>query len=419
MKTLFQEKNKPIFIQNNQFRTIMIYFVFPIEEKESDIGYIDMLPAMLVHVSRKFPDEKSFLKEYMRRYIDSLSINISNFGSRAFITAKLIIPDPRYLKEDHVEEAIEFMIDAIYDPKVENDQFDEQQFQKMKTSILTSIEECPKNIYQWSNQKFIELFDESGYLKNNIYNHKDYIEKITSKDLYQYYLEKIFSTKPLTFVFGNVEENTIENLLNKYLYKGTYDLISFEKDYLYFQETKKIKYEEDKKNFNQSRLMLGYKVKNMTEEDRILLFVISDLLSSQSSSLLLKKLREEQNIVYSTSCCLFTRLGGIGIDALIHRDNREAAEKGIKEVIQQLKKKEIIKPLLEKVKERNYLNLLKSSDNKNSISNDYICKYLGVELTLEEENERIQKVTVDDITKFIDRLELDTVYYLEGEKDGK
>ena len=39
-------------------------------------------------------------------------------------------------------------------------------------------------------------------------------------------------------------------------------------------------------------------------------------------------------------------------------------------------------------------------------------------MNLNEEYEIIKNMTTKDITNFIKRLELDTIYYLEGEKDA-
>ena len=78
-------------------------------------------------------------------------------------------------------------------------------------------------------------------------------------------------------------------ILKKYLFDSKRIQKEFSTSYNYFlplrNEVQKI---EEEGPFHQSALYLIYKIKEMKEEDRVLLFVITSLLSSQSSSLLHK-----------------------------------------------------------------------------------------------------------------------------------
>lgn len=415
----FKEKNKPIFIQNKDFRTITISLFYPFEIKEEEIGLVDLLPAMLVHVSQKYPTEKEFMKEFMKRYIDVISVNIISVGARGFYRVILSIPDPIYLKEDHIEEAFIFLLDSIYHPLLQDNAFDEACFEKEKTRLLKEIDDGMKNIGCYSHQKFIEAFDEVGYLKESVYNHRKQVEKITSRDLYRFYQEKLGTQKPLSFVFGNTDEKVMTELFDKYLYHGNYETISFSKNYHFYQEVEKEKCIEEEGPFNQSRVILGYKIRDMKEEDYACLYMIEDLLSSQSSNLLSKELREKEEIVYTTYASGYSHTGALILSANIHRNNKEKAILGMKRVLEKLKDKEKIEPLMENIKERVYLSTLREKDSKVSLFNDFIREYFGYGYSRQTEYEKMNKVTSEDVCHMIERLQLDTTYYLEGVKDGK
>ncbi len=418
MKDVFEKVNTPIIIHNNKFRSIIIQAIFPFDITDSEIGLIDLIPALLVHTSKKYPNETLFLKEYMKRYIGSFSCGIQQTMKNGFYDFTMIIPDPLYIKEDHLEEAIEFMIDTIYHPNEIDGAFQEDEFQKEKTALLLSIDNRMKSIHGYSNQKFFEMFDESGYYKNNIYNHKKDIEKMTSSDLFQVYQTHIQSKYPFIFVFGNVDDKKILHLLDKYLYHGEYEKISFSKKYNCFEEKKKLKEKEEEKEFHQSVLQMGYKVSHMKEEDIVILSVITSLLNSQSSNLLGKKLREEYQIVYTADARNVSRLGGLIITALVHRDNKEKAKEGIEQVINELQKKSVIAPLLQNIKERRYLDLIRMKEYKMALLDDYVYKFFEKGLTDIEEYEIIEKLTPSDIAEFAKRLQLDTIYFVKGVKNG-
>ena len=65
MKDVFEKVNTPIIIHNNKFRSIIIQAIFPFDITDSEIGLIDLIPALLVHTSKKYPNETLFLKEFV------------------------------------------------------------------------------------------------------------------------------------------------------------------------------------------------------------------------------------------------------------------------------------------------------------------------------------------------------------------
>ena len=81
-----------------------------------------------------------------------------------------------------------------------------------------------------------------------------------------------------------------------------------------------------------------------------------------------------------------------------------------------LKNVELITPLLNNIKERKRLNLLRMLDDKLGLFGDFIVEDFGFDDTTEQFYEKVKKVTAEDISKFIDRLVLDTVYFLKEEE---
>ena len=155
----------------------------------------------------------------------------------------------------------------------------------------------------------------------------------------------------------------------------------------------------------------------MTEDDIIYLNVVRDLLNSLSSRLLNKKLRDENDLVYSSKVLSYDNFGAFEITALINKNNVELVKEKIQEVIEDLKNKELVSPLLENIKDRKRVNLLRILDDKYALLSDFVVSDLGLDYTNEELYNKIKKVTASDIKNFIDRLILDTVYFLKEEEN--
>ena len=78
-----------------------------------------------------------------------------------------------------------------------------------------------------------------------------------------------------------------------------------------------------------------------------------------------------------------------------------------------IKNEEIISSSLEKIKEKARVSIIRQLDNKIHVFGESIVRELKIDYTGEEYYEILNKVTPKDIMDFVDRLVLDTQYFLE------
>ena len=64
----------------------------------------------------------------------------------------------------------------------------------------------------------------------------------------------------------------------------------------------------------------------------------------------------------------------------------------------------------------NRIDVIKKKDNKGLIFEDFIDITLGISNTLEDYYEKYKNISCEDISEFVNRLILDTIYFLK-EKD--
>lgn len=419
MKTL-TISTKPIFIKNENFQTILIDIIFPYQEEIEELASQALLPAMLVYTTKKYPTEEIFQKALKENYILSYNARQITIGTTAAFNFHLEIPDKKTLKKDILENQIKLFYEAIYQPKVENQGFDNFELKREIENLKLKIKNSEKSFKYYLNNRIAEIVDNEKIFSRNLKNHLSQIDKINPQNLYNYWKKKIKNNTPIIFIMGNIEGTEIIPIIEKYFKKSNKETQSLITDYIHYlspyrKTPQKITEEKD---FKDSALSLIYKVQNMKQEDNILLSLVHNLLTSLSSRLLNKKLRDEYNLIYSSDVTFFPNYGLLKITAYINPENKNITEAKIKEVLNSLKDEKKTTPLLEKIKERRRINLIKSLDNKYSIMNDEIFKNLKIDYTAKESYDLLKEKTAKDITKFIDRLSLDTVYFLkEKEKN--
>ena len=409
-------QKKPYILNNKDFRTIQIQVMFPIKIKKENLAYINILPNMLQFMNNKYPSEDKFLLANKKLYILNNHCGYSRIGLNGFFTFDMIIPDTNSLKENLLEKQFSLFSEMIYNPLIENDCFTSFELEKEKKNLLFDIEDSLKNIGTYQNLRLKEIIDEDNILSLNLTRNTDLIEKVTPSNLYKYYKKIIIDNSPIIFVMGNVDENKINKLCNKYLYKNFKNKeINIKLDY--FMNTRdKILEVTENSSFNNSCLSIVYKVKDANEFDYIYLNYVRDILTSISLGLLSKTLREDLEIVYSVKVQPYSRYGLLEIKAFINKNNMELAKNKIIEIVDSLKNPEVFKDELNNLIERQRLDVIEKKDNKFIIFDDYISSTLNIDDTLEEYYEKYKNISSEDIGNFVNRLVLDTIYFLK-EKD--
>lgn len=408
--------NNIFFVKNKDFQTLQIKMIFPFYDTVEDMAHLTILPSMVAYMNEEFDTEESFIKNRQKRYILATGCAKNIIGTNVFFSYSLIMPTPKALGFDVLEEQFDFFEKFVYHPKIVNGGFDEFELEREKTDLKYRIANGMKNLRIYQGLKVVEAFDTEGVASRNVQNHAYLIDEVTPSSLYEFYQKNIYNNDPIVFIFGDVEEDRIKELVEKYLVKDKKKEISYEVDYNHFLEPRKeINIVNDKGCFKDSSISLVYKVKDMCEDDILMLGLISSLLSSLSSRLLQKVLRDEHELVYSTNSCSYLRSGALEITAFIHKDNKDIVIEKIKEVIESLKDPSNIEEFLNNIIDRRRLNLLKLLDDKYGLLDDVICKNLGFDDLASEQYEIIKNYKAEDVSKFVERLVLDTIFFIEEE----
>ena len=325
------------------------------------------------------------------------------------------------IKEDILKERLKFFINTIYEPNIKNNQFDSKYFEIKKSDLELRIKNNLANVDFYNDYRLLQIVDPNGESTRIIENHQEQLKDLNPTTTYEFYKKIVLEKLPFIFVVGDVEKTKLESLFDELLFKNKphnkIEKINYNfTDYLTKIKTNIIK---EKGPYNQSCLSYVYKVKDMHFNDTPYLKIVNLLLSSTSSNLLMDSLRTEGKLVYYAGSYIYTHNGLLIIEARIGSKSYKEAKKRIEETFDKLKDQQIIKPLLTNVKKQLYLDLIRAQDNKYYFLNQLInCQTFKCSMNLNEEYEIIKNMTTKDIANFIKRLELDTIYYLEGEKDA-
>ena len=274
-------KNKPTILKNSDFQTILVQVMFFYKKDHKDLAHISLLPALLNSMNNKYKTESEFVLERKKLMILGTNVSRASIGDNGYFSFHMVVPDTYALGNDILDEQFAFLKEIIYNPRIENNGFLSFEINKEIENIKRSISNCKKNMMPYHSYKIKNLIDDEGYLSDSLINNEELLDEVTPQSLYEFYLKFIKEIQPSIYIFGNIDEDRINNLCDKYLYIKKFNNI--ESDYridYYLKPRKEVNYIEEQSTFKDSALSFVYKVKDMTEDDIIYLNVVRDLLNS-------------------------------------------------------------------------------------------------------------------------------------------
>lgn len=401
---------KPNLIYNKNKETIKFEFIYPIKTHHKNIHYVRLLDYILSTTSNEYKDTILLAQEKKQKLLISNEMYLITCGKTSFIVYTFTIPRKNILKDYNIEETFKLGLSLLTNPFIENNKFNEEKFNYEKDYFVEKNKRIMDNIISKMNESFFMLIDKKEELGVSYTKSSIELDKITPSKLYKFYKKNIKNNKCLTYVYGNIDEKTLNKLYNNKVKNIKFKI----KDYQPVSNNKNINVIKDIP-LEQSHIYLEYKVKNFKKEDIDYLDIIVQFLENTSTDLLFKKLRIEKNIVYSFSVIKYTNSGIFIIRAGIDKKNKTDFINSCTDVLNELKNINNIKKYLNCLIEGLKIYLLKEEDNEDYILNNKISDDLGFDNAKKLLN-KYNNCDINKIYELLKKIELQNIVFFRSTK---
>lgn len=402
-------------IKEERFKKTKIVINFKRKAKNEELTIRSLLSKVLLESSQNYPTSRLMTIETEELY--NLILNSSSFlsGKYSIISFDSVFLNDEWVEEDLFDKAINFVLEIITNPHIENDQFFKKSVCLAKISLEQEIKSIKDNPNRYGALRLYEEIDKKAVSAYNAVGNLEDLEKITAKDLYDYYQTMLQNDLIDIFIISPKEPDEIKKVFSekvkfKVLKKqGESHFVPYQR----YRSRNKIVHE--KSDFTQSKLFIGCKFDKLTDfEIKYVSAIYSYILGGGPASKLFTVVREENSLCYSISSSFKTIYSFLVISAGI---NARDFKKCLRLVKKELKNMMLGKFEEEKIEEAKltYLNSFKElKDSPSSILNAYVShEYLGLDL-IDEREKQIEKVTKKMVVDFAKKVHVDTVYVLEG-----
>lgn len=413
--TKTEEKNYNLHtIETDRFKTITIKINFKRPLIKEEITKRNLLVNTLLEGTTTYPSKR--LLEIRTEELYDLGYRAVNYASGKFtvLSFEMTFINPKYTELVMKEQSFAFLSELIYNPNTDNGKIAKKNFElgyNVMKDYLTTIKE---NTNLYSQMRMLEEMDEpflsyrnSGYLED--------LEKISTTDLYEYYLDVINNDIVDVFVIGDITSDEVNGLVKKYFPFNTNKKSTESHFYNHTNVTDEIKFVSEKVEKEQSTLVLGLRMDELTDfEKRYVLSVYNYILGGSTESNLFKTVREEHSLCYYITS-MNQPLLSVGL--IKSGINASAYEETISLINQELNNMKLGKfdnSKIDNAKTTYICGLTELEDNPDSIISIYTSmEYLGADPVLERKK-KIMDVTRDDIITLASKIHLNMIYLLEG-----
>ena len=166
-------------IKTDRFKTVTVSVVFRRKINKEEITMRNLLKELLINSSYNYPTERSLIIETEKLYDLKLLSSNYRIGNYAILSLRTRFLNEKYTEEGMNEESIKFLLDLIFNPRLDND------IDKCKKKIEKSIMSLNDNKVKYALFKLLEETGDMPYAYNS-YGYLDDLEKIQANDIKNY-----------------------------------------------------------------------------------------------------------------------------------------------------------------------------------------------------------------------------------------
>ncbi len=407
------------FIEGDRFKTSLLTFNFTQPLKNPDASYNALIPAVLRRGCNRYPKTT-----YLNTYLDDLyganaSYAIKKKGANQVVSIRFsticdtIVPDLKPFSK-----LCALAKQMIFNPYLPDDEFfDEEYVEREKTNLIQFIESVINDKKEYAKKRLIEEIYKGETYGIFEYGKIEDIEKITAKDLFDYYKKMLSESTIDIFASGKCDKEYLTDILKEAFAQIATSGEGYTKlptDSI----SDKINYVSEKSDITQGKLSIGFKT-DVTTDHKLYypMVVFNNLFGGSPHSKLFMNVREKLSLAYYANSGYDGYRGLVIVNCGIEFDKYEVT---LSEVLKQL----------EEIKNGNFtddeltasLLAITSSHNAAKDSMTVMEEFCfgglvsGLNASLEDSVEKINAVTKEDVIEAAKTVTAHTVFFLKGDE---
>lgn len=398
----------------NKFKTISVQLNFRRKVKKEEITIRNFLTKILIDSTAKYKTNKEMNIAVEDLYGIEVFTNSILSGNYSILNFCCQFLNEKFTEEGMNYKSLDFFLDTITNPNVDNGEFNNKSFEETKRYIRETIEKENEKPSIYANKRMLEEMDK-GAISYSSVGYLEDIDTITPKTLLEYYNSLLTNDIIDIFVIGDIDSEEIKNTIVEKLKIKTFKKLPTEHFIEHTKFRKIPKTIKEKTDNQQSNLSIGLKIDKLNNFERqYTLSIYNYIFGGGPDSKLFQVIREENSLCYTVNSAIRAVSEIMIIKAGINRSNYDKTLKLIKKLHKEMLTGKFTDSDVEIAVNAYTVSLKEMLDSPFAIISNYASKeYLGFDL-IEKRLEEVKKVKKEDIVKLGKKIKMDTIFLLEG-----
>lgn len=405
-------------LKTNKFKSILVSLYLINDLKKENLTKNALLRRLLTTSTLKLKNEVEVTRKVYDLYGSGISITNNIYNNVVTTDFSTEFLEEKYTESGQIKRTLEYFFDTIFEPNVVNGAFEETNFNLCKKALYTYYEVENDNKNKLAVNNAYELIDEEMY-KYRLNGRKEELDKLTKENMADYYDSLFKEANANIFIMGNVDEEEILSIINS---RVNGKLFSNKNNYKsnVFKSKCDIKENVDVDKNNQSKLVMIYKILNMTKRERnVILPIFNRIFGVGNNSKLFKSVREENSLAYDIRTSASADESLITLFSGISAKNKDKAIELINKELENIKSGNISDEEFYDALNFRRRTLKQFEDENLSILYIKISSILFGYNDLNTKNKNLNTITKKEIVEFANKLELNIIYMLKGDSDNE
>lgn len=413
---------KAHFIKTDLYKTDLTCVIITTPLKKETVTLNALIPFMLRRGTKMLPNQSLLNQELENMYGAAFNCGIDKMGDNVVLKFYIESISNEYALdgENILEMNLNNLLDIVFDPVQNGDLLNEEFLSLEKENLKKIISKKIDDKDSYALDRCINAMygdEKFGLYK---FGYEEDVDKITIKDISDYYNWLVQNSKIDIFVSGNIEPEKIEGFLKEN--NNIKKLKPRIENYILnneFTESKQIVENTneilEKMDVTQGKLVIGLDILSNMENLQIVSIVYNAILGDGANSMMFQNVREKASLAYSARSTFVKQKLNIFIRCGIQIENYEKAVEIIKVQLENLKNGNFDEEDLKNAK----TYLISSLKNVAEEQDTEVIYYIGQEISktnmsLEEYMDKVDKVTKDQIVELANSIQINTIYFLRN-----
>ncbi|MBC8744374.1 insulinase family protein [Lactobacillus sp. Marseille-P7033] len=402
-------------IPTKQFKMNHVLIDFATPQTPTNATARNLLANLLETSTHRYPTQTALARQLASLYGAYVNLFVNRLGMMHTVRLRASFVNNRFVNEDLFEKISGLINEMLFHPLIDDGEFDGPTFRIQANNLRSTIKSFYDDKQFLASQRLMDLYYRNdSVMKIPSFGQIADLEKLNAKSLVATYQSMINHDKVDIFVLGDIDPELARRVFARLPFNNRVPLSNspLYHQLPYDQVQRKTEYQQ----VSQAKLNLAYSLPvYYHDSDYYAALVFNGLFGGTPYSKLFTNVREKASLAYYASSRLLPFNGVVSVQTGIRASDQERVQDMIQEQLKDLQNGNFSDEALKEVQD----SLINQYRAGHDLASNILEQQLVAKLVNETNKDfvaEIKKVTPADISQVANKMKLQAVYLLSGER---